>query len=285
MTTIDVEVATGAPFAARHLFDFLAARAVPGIEAWDGVTYSRSLALPGGHGIANATPTAGGVRLVLVLADEGDVDAALHRVHRLLDLAADVAAIDAALAADQVLAPLVTATPGLRVAGSVDPFETAVRAVIGQQISVAGARTVAGRIVASAGERLSIDGGPVTHLFPTAQALAAIDPALLPMPMSRRRTIVDLAARVADGGILLDGGADRDAVTTQLLAVPGIGPWTAGYVRMRGLGDPDVFLPTDLGVKIGLRRLGVDADRADRWRPWRSYALHHVWIAAGLPPG
>ena len=275
---------TAPPFAARHLFAFLAARAVPGVEAWDGQTFHRALTLPGGHGVAGLTPGDGAtVRAVFELADGGDLDEAVRRVRRLLDLDAEPLVIDAALGADDVLAPLVATAPGLRVGGSVDPFETAVRAVIGQQISVAGARTVTGRIVASAGRPLVVGGGPVTHRFPTPAALAHIDPALLPMPMSRRRTIVQLATRVEAGQVVLDDDVARDDVAAMLLAVPGIGPWTAGYVRMRGLGDPDVFLPTDLGVKVGLQRLGVDADRAARWRPWRTYALHHVWRAAGFP--
>ncbi len=288
MTRVEVELGTRAPFAARHLFAFLGARAVPGVEAWDGETFHRALSLPGGDGVASLTlGDEATVRAAFELADRTDLDEAVRRVRRLLDLDAAPTVIDTALGADDVLAPLVASAPGLRVGGSVDPFETAVRAVIGQQISVAGARTVAGRIVAHAGQPLVIGGGLVTHRFPTPAALAAIDPALLPMPMSRRRTIVELARRVDDGQVVLDrdidGDLDRDEVVAALLAVPGIGPWTAGYVRMRGLGDPDVFLPTDLGVKVGLARLGIDAGHADRWRPWRTYALHHVWRAAGFP--
>ena len=284
MTRVEVELRTAPPFAARHLFAFVAARAVPGVEAWDGQTFHRALSLPGGDGVAALTPGDGAtVRAVFELADGGDLDEAVRRVRRLLDLDAEPMVIDASLGADDVLAPLVATAPGLRVGGSVDPFETAVRAVIGQQISVAGARTVAGRIVASAGRPLVVGGGPVTHRFPTPAALARIDPALLPMPMSRRRTIVQLATRVEAGQVVLDHDVARDDAEAMLLAVPGIGPWTAGYVRMRGLGDPDVFLPTDLGVKVGLQRLGVDADHATQWRPWRTYALHHVWRAAGFP--
>ena len=280
---IEVELATGAPFAAAHLFTFLGARAVPGVEAWDGSTFHRALSLPGGHGIVRLSPGAPAtVHAAFELADERDLDDGVQLVRRLLDLGADATTIDAALATDPVLAPLVAGMPGLRVAGSVDPFETAVRAVIGQQISVAGARTVAGRIVASAGQPLAVDGGPLTHVFPTPVALTVIDPDLLPMPMSRRRTIVELAGRVSDGRVVF--AADRPHVEALLLDVPGIGPWTAGYLRMRGLGDPDVFLATDLGVKVGMARLGIDAAHAERWRPWRTYALHHVWTAAGFPP-
>ena len=194
-----------------------------------------------------------------MLQDWRDLAPAVHRLRHLLDLDADPVAIDATLSEDPVLAPLVAAAPGLRTAGSVDPFETAVRAIVGQQISIAGARTVAGRIVAASGAPLAIAGGPLTHVFPTPLALAEIDPVLLPMPASRRRTIVELARRVSDGRVVLDRGADRDAVATALLDVPGIGPWTTGYVLMRGLGDPDVFLSTDLGVTAGLARLGVGA--------------------------
>ena len=283
---LEVELSTAAPFAARHLASFLAARAVPGVEAWDGEMFHRPLRLPHGHGVARLRICRRD-RPVRARLEAGGRSRSTRRplpvLRRLLDLDASSAVIDTALRADPTLAPLIVITPGLRLAGSVEPFETAIRAVIGQQISVAGARTVAGRIVASAGEPIRIPGGPVTHLFPSPAALAAIDPALLPMPASRRRTIVELAAQVADGRIDLRPDADRDAAAAALLAVPGIGPWTVGYVRMRGLGDPDVFLPTDLGVKIGLRRLGIDAGHAERWRPWRSYALHHVWIAAGLP--
>ena len=291
MTSVEIELPARSPFPAAQLFEFLAARAVPGVEAWDGTTFHRALSLPSGHAVARLTPRpeAGvggpaGVFVELDLDDEADRDAAVERVRRLLDLDADVAVIDEVLANDPVLLPLVIASPGLRVAGSVDPFETAVRAVIGQQISVAGARTVAGRIVTSVGQSLQVDATALTHVFPTPAELAAIDPALLPMPMSRRRTIIELARRVDDGRIALHHGVEREEIAAALLAVPGIGPWTAGYVRMRGLGDPDVFLPTDLGVKLGLRCLGVDPDHAHRWRPWRTYAMHHVWTAAGLPP-
>ena len=182
-----------------------------------------------------------------------------------------------------MLGPLVRPRPGCRVPGSVDPFETAVRAVVGQQISVAGARTVTGRIVAAAGAPLTIDGGPLTHVFPTPEALAAVDPTtLFPMPRSRGRTIVELARRVG----ARRAGARRaapiaDVAEATLLDVPGIGPWTAGYVRMRGFGDPDVFLPDrPRRAAPGLPPSAPSAERASRWRPWRSYALHHLWAVA-----
>lgn len=277
----DLDLAVRLPFAADHLVAFLAARAVPGVEHWDGTSFHRSLRLPAGHGVAVLTPDPGGVHVRLRLEDPRDRDAAVRRVRRLLDLDADPLAVDEALAADPALAPSVLATPGLRVAGSVDPFETSVRATIGQQISVAAARTVAGRIVAATGEPLAVEAGPLTHVFPSAEALTALDPATLPMPWSRRRTIVELARRVATGALVLDTDADREKVAAGLLDVPGIGPWTAGYVLMRGFGDRDVFLPTDLGARAGLAALGIDAGHAARWRPYRSYALHHLWTIAG----
>jgi AraC family transcriptional regulator of adaptative response / DNA-3-methyladenine glycosylase II len=172
----------------------------------------------------------------------------------------------------------------VRVPGAVDGTEMAVRAVIGQQVSVVGARTVAARLSAAYGKPVTrTDGGPVTHHFPTAEAIAAVDPSTLPMPRSRGRTLVALCTAVAEGRIDLDAGADRERTTADLLALPGIGPWTADYVRMRALGDPDVLLATDLGVRRGLERLGAPGDarsaatRGHAWAPWRSYALMHLW--------
>lgn len=283
--TVELTLPVRAPFAAGALLDFLGARAVPGVEHWDGSAFHRALDLPHGHGVAVLCPgeRRSGVPTVqarLRLADWRDLSAAVRRVRHLLDLDADPVAVDRALGADPALAALVAAVPGRRVPGSVDPFETAIRATIGQQVSVAGARTIAGRVVAAAGRPLTIDGGPLTHAWPTPGALAALDPSVLPMPQRRRRTILELARRVDAGELVLDAGADRDDVVRALLDVPGVGPWTAGYVLMRGLGDPDVFLPTDLGVRAGLAAVGIDAARADTWAPWRSYALHHVWAAA-----
>ena len=286
---VELELPVREPFAADDVLAFLAARAVPGVEHWDGRAYHRALDLPGGHGTVavragerrDGRPV---VRAALRLTDWRDLTAAVRRIRRLLDLDADPVAVDDALGADPVLAPWVRKVPGRRVPGSVDPFETAVKATIGQQISVAGARTVAGRIVVAAGATLTIDSDVLHHVWPSPASLAAIDPDALPMPRSRRRTIVELARRVATGELVLDPGVDRDDVRAGLLDVPGIGPWTAGYVLMRGLGDPDQFLPTDLGVLAGLRAVGADAARAGRWQPWRSYALHHLWAAAAAAP-
>ncbi len=215
------------------------------------------------------------------LADLRDTAAAVERVRRLLDADCDPVAVSDAFVGDPVLGPLRRRHPGLRVPGHVDGHELAVRAVIGQQVSVAAARTVGGRLVATHGRRVEAGVAGLTHLFPDAETLAVVDPGDLPMPRARGRALVALATALADGTLALDRGADRDDVRETLLALPGIGPWTADYVAMRGLGDPDVFLPTDLGTRAVLARLGQDpaeaAAIADRWRPWRSYALLHLW--------
>jgi AraC family transcriptional regulator of adaptative response / DNA-3-methyladenine glycosylase II len=287
---VTVSLAVREPFDAAALLTFLSDRVVGGIESTDqtadGVaTYSRTMRLPHGHGSVTLTPGADHVVCELELSDLRDLASAVERCRRLLDLDADPVAIDEHLSTDPVLQSRVLERPGLRVPGHVDGFEVAVRAVIGQQISVAGARTIAGRLVTSYGERIA-DDGLLTHVFPTADAMASADPDDLPMPRARGRALVGLAAAVAEERVVLDRSADRADVRDALLGLPGIGPWTADYIALRALGDPDVFLPTDLGVRHGLERLGLDAREAvshsDRWRPWRSYALLHIW-SADLP--
>jgi len=274
-----------APLAAGALLAWLAARAVPGVEEVDGDVYRRSLRLPGGPGVAELAFDAGNVRCRLWLSDARDRAVAQERCRRLLDLDADPDAVAARLGADRLLGPLVRAVPGLRVPGSVDGAELAVRAVLGQQVSVPAARTGAGRLVAEHGEPLARPRGAVTALFPSPAALAALDPERLPMPRARARALVGLCRALADGELRLDPAADRTEARRRLLALPGIGPWTAGYVAMRALGDPDVFLVEDLGVRHGLRRLGGPDDPGEArslaaaWAPWRSYASQHLWQA------
>jgi AraC family transcriptional regulator of adaptative response / DNA-3-methyladenine glycosylase II len=281
------------PLDAAGLLAFLGARAVPGVEAWDDArgTYRRVLDLPHGPGVAELAPAPAGdhVECALRLGDMRDLAAAVQRCRRLLDLDADPVAVDEALAADPLLAPLVDATPGRRVPGAVDGAELAVRAVLGQQISVAGARTLAGRLTAALGEPLpeSLADEALTHAFPTADALAAADPATLPLTRARAHALAGLCAAVAaaEDPLALDPGADRDATRERLLTLPGIGPWTAEYVAMRALGDPDAFPATDLGVRRALERRGEPGDprgaaqRAERWRPWRAYAVQHLWAS------
>lgn len=280
---IQVRLAYRRPADLDGVLGFLSLRAVPGIEEVDGRTYRRSLTLPRGPAVVELTPDDGWVRATLRLSDPRDLAAAVARCRRAFDLDADPHAVDEVLAADPAIRPLVAAAPGRRVPGTVDGAELAVRAVLGQQVSVVAARTIAGRLVAEFGRPLDAPVGTVTHAFPSALALAAADPSSFPMPRTRQRTLHELTSRLADGRIRLDPGADRDDASAALADVPGIGPWTAGYVRMRALADPDVFLPTDLGVRHGLAQLGLPdsasaaRDLAERWTPWRSYALLHIW--------
>jgi AraC family transcriptional regulator of adaptative response / DNA-3-methyladenine glycosylase II len=274
---VTVRLAARGPFAGAALLDFLAARAVPGVELAADGTYARALDLPRGHGTVQIALIDSGVAATFRLTDWRDLAPAVGRVRRLLDLDADPIAIDAHLGADPALAPLIERTPGLRSAGSVDPAETLVRAIVGQQVSVAGARTVTGRITATIGEPLVVEHPGLTHVFPSMGRIAAADADQLPMPAARAATLQWAARIVADGEIALDPGIDRGDVVDQLVAIKGIGPWTAQYVVMRGLGDPDVFLATDLGVKNALTALDLELDATDRWKPWRTYAMHHLW--------
>jgi AraC family transcriptional regulator of adaptative response / DNA-3-methyladenine glycosylase II len=237
------------------------------------------------------TLSAGGkrVRCVLRLEHLRDLGAAVQRCRRLLDLDADPLAVTEALASDAALAPLVVRRPGLRVPGGVDGPELAAWAVLGQQVSVAGARTLAGRLGALRGEALpetlAEADGPLTHLFPVPAALAGLEPGEIGLPAARHGALVGLARALERGEISLDAGADREEAGRRLLTLDGIGSWTASYVAMRALGDPDAFLATDLGVRKGLIRLGLPKSPwgieapAARWRPWRSYAVQHLWAS------
>ncbi len=275
-----IRLGVRAPFAAGEAMSFIGDRAIPGVESWSDGVYRRSLDLPGGVGVVALVAHDDHVAVRVDLSSWADLGVAVQRVRRLLDLDNDPVAVDAALGADPALAALVAATPGRRAPASVDPYETAIRAVIGQQVSVAGARTVAGRIVQAVGRRLTDPAGEVTHVFPRPEELAVASDGAFSMPGARRDTIRRVAAAVADGAIELDVGADPVVAHGQMLALRGIGPWTADYVVMRGLGHPDTFLTNDLGVRHALDHLGLAADRSSRWAPWRSYAVHHLW--AGL---
>lgn len=288
---VTLRLAHRGPYAAGEVFDFLGRRAVPGIEEVVGEpgdrVYRRTLALPYGHGIADVGEAGGGadgagggwLPCRLRLTDLRDLTTAVQRVRRLFDLDADPYAVTERLGADPLLGPLARRRPGLRSPGAVDPGESAVRAVLGQQVTVGAARTLAGTLVAAYGKPLPASDGSLTHLFPDPDGLAEAPLTELGMPESRRRTIRTVATALADGTVDLDPGADRDEAERALLALRGIGPWTAGYIRMRALGDPDVFLPGDAGVRHGAARIGAAAEHAEGWRPWRSYAVHHLWNA------
>ena len=279
------------PFDANGMLRFLGTRAVAGVETFDGETYRRTLRLPHGAGVVVLSDGGDHIRCVLRLENLRDLGSAVQRCRSLLDLDADPVAVSDVLGSDPLLGALVRRSPGRRVPGSVDGTELAFRAVLGQQVSVAGARTLAGRLVARCGEplpeTLAAEDGEPTRLFPGPHAVAGAALDGLGVPSARRETLRALARAVAGGGIVLDPGSEREEVERRLLELRGIGPWTASYVAMRALGDPDAFLPTDLGVRKAIFRLGHAGDRrsvaslAERWRPWRAYATQHLWASLG----
>ncbi|MFI7573440.1 DNA-3-methyladenine glycosylase 2 family protein [Micromonospora sp. NPDC049497] len=306
--TITLRLAYRPPLHAAALLDFLALRALPGVEEVRDGAYRRGLRLPHGTGEATLTPTDGYVAATLRLTDMRDLSPAVARCRRLFDLDADPAAVDDTLAADPALAGAVTAEPGVRVPRAVDGWEMAVRAIIGQQVSVTSARTTLTRLLTHlptptpTGVDHEVDGcsdlrttrqphdqpgaGRGFRGFPSAAEVLGISDSGFGMPGGRRESIRALARAVADGGLNLEPGGDREETRRRLTELPGIGAWTAGYVAMRALGDPDVLLPTDLGVRRGAAALGLPDDPktldayADRWRPWRSYAVVRLWRAA-----
>jgi AraC family transcriptional regulator of adaptative response / DNA-3-methyladenine glycosylase II len=282
---LQVRLAVRAPFAGQHLLAFLAGRAVPGVGHVDGDGYTRSLRLAHGAAVVRLEVGELGCTCTMALQSLADLQSAVQRTRRLFDLDADPEMVDSHLSEDPLLRPLVERRPGLRAPGHPDGTELLVRAVLGQQVSVAGARTLASRLVAAHGEALPEPVGAVTHLFPSAATIAALPSTEFAMPRSRAAALTGACRLIADGELVLDAGTDREHARTVLQSVPGIGPWTAGYVAMRALGDPDVFLPTDIGVRNALQRLGTAADPrsaaalAEAWRPWRTYALHHLWAS------
>ncbi len=247
-----------------------------GLERYAGGVFTRVVSARRGPALVEVTPLIGDVRIRLLAGDLRDAHDLTARFRALLDLDSRPADVDSVLAADPALAPLVARRPGLCAPGSIDGFETAVRVVVGQQISLAGARTVLGRIVAEHG-RPAFDDEPGWLLFPAPETLSALDPTTLPMPRARGRSVQALAVATADGSLQLD---DPDLLTLRstLLALPGIGPWTADYLAMRVAGDRDVLLASDLVVKRAAVDLGIDlADGRPDWAPYRSYATHHLW--------
>ena len=287
--TLELRLPYREPFDGEGLIEFLARRVIAGVEEVHLGAYRRSLSLPNGPGIVELLPLDGYVQARLWLEDLRDLGAAIHRCRGLLDLDSDPHSVLDVLGSDPLLGSLVRAAPGRRVPGSVDGGELAVRALLGQQISLRGAATLGARLVAQFGEPLERPLGGVTHLFPDSAALAAADLEGLAMPVSRRRALTGLARALASGEIELDRGADRLEVRARLMELPGIGPWTAEYVAMRALRDPDAFLASDLGVRHALERLGTDgrAPSAERlsqaWRPYRAHAVLHLWASLASP--
>ncbi len=326
ISTITVRLPVRQPFAFAPLLRFLEIRALPGVETIrftsspiasglrpvsdsrpetggltnnvapiepthstnHAATYARSLFLPNGPAVVELLLSDDGVIATFHLSDLADLQAGIARCRRLLDLDADPLVIDTALAIDSHLAPLVKATPGRRSPGAVDPHELCVRAVLGQQVSVAAARTLAARLVDRLGSPSPFAVAGITRMFPLDAVMAEQDPATIGIPMARARALVGFSDALATGKISLDVGVDRVEAMKAMEALPGIGPWTASYVCMRSLSDPDVFLATDLAVRQGANRMNLPAElkpldsHAQAWRPWRSYATHHLWGALAM---
>jgi len=268
------------PLCPDNLFGHLAATAVPGVEEVRYGAYRRTMRLPRGPGIVALRPGASHVACRLWLSGADDADPAIDRCRWLLDLDSDPEAVDGALRSDPALRPIVERAPGRRVPRTVDGGEMAVRAVLGQQVSTAAARTTTGELAARLGEPIADRAGGLTRLFPTPQALRG---AALAMPAARQRAVAALVDALAAGRLALGPDADRGAARAALAELPGIGPWTTEVIAMRALGDPDAFPATDLGVRRAAEALGLPGSpgaltaRAERWRPWRAYSVQYLW--------
>ncbi|SDQ67403.1 DNA-3-methyladenine glycosylase II [Tsukamurella pulmonis] len=276
---LSLRLALRRPYATGWVRWFLGAHAVAGLEHADGDRYTRVLRLPGGNGIATVdlgSVPDGYVRATLSLATMSDLSTAVARLRHLLGLDADPTATDEALAGDPQLAPLVAGTPGIRLFGDVDPAELLVRTMIGQQISIAAAATHEARLVATLGEEVDDPEGRVTHAFPTPAAIAEEGAAVLTGPRARVSAILGVATELAAGRIDLHAGMTRAEARAELLRLRGVGPWTADYVAMRMLADPDTLLTSDLVVAKGARLLDLDVT-GNRWSPWGSYVSLHLW--------
>ncbi|HEX4062670.1 MAG TPA: AlkA N-terminal domain-containing protein [Streptosporangiaceae bacterium] len=275
------------PFHPDNLFGHLVATAVPGVEEWRDGAFRRTLRLPHGHGVVSLRPLPDHVACQLAVTDLRDLATAVSRCRRLLDLDADPVAAADVLSADPLLAPLVAKAPGRRVPRTVDAAEFALRAVLGQQVSTAAASTHGARLATALGEPVEDPAGGLTRLFPEPARLAEAETALLAMPRTRRETITGLAAALAAGDVDLSPGGDWPRARERLIARPGIGPWTVEMIAMRGLGDPDAFPATDLGVRAAARELGLPPSPAaltrlaSAWRPWRAYAVQYLWATGG----
>lgn len=284
--TLAVVVEVRPPFDAAAAFAFLRARAVPGTEAFVGDSYLRGVCANGLTGVVTVRPAKD--RSAILVEASSSLGPALMaivaRVRRLFDADADPALIATHLAEDESLAPYVLARPALRVMGAFEPFEWAIRAVLGQQISVRAARTIAGRLVAKLGVALKNPETPLGPAFawPDAARLAEASPETLKslgLTSARAHTVLTLARATADGTLALDGSREPEATRQALLALPGIGPWTAQYIELRALGQPDAFPAGDLGLRKALGGISTAAceSRSERWRPWRAYAAAHLW--------
>jgi AraC family transcriptional regulator, regulatory protein of adaptative response / DNA-3-methyladenine glycosylase II len=287
--TLSLRLPFRKPFCPDNLFGHLAATAVPGVEEWRAGAYRRTIRLTHGHAIVGLRPTPDHVACQLSLTDQRDLTSAISRCRWMLDLDADPEAVDAVLSQDPAMARLVASSPGRRVPRTVDPAEFAVRAVLGQQVSTAAARTHAARLVRAYGDPVFDPHGGLTHLFPTPKVLTALDPSDLAMPGSRRRTLMGMVEALSQGRLDLDLGADWREARVRLNALYGFGPWTVESIAMRSLGDPDAFTAGDLGVRLAAEKLGMPTtsrtltEHSHLWRPWRSYAVQYLWASGEHP--
>jgi len=287
--TLSLRLPFRKPFCPDNLFGHLAATAVPGVEEWRAGAYRRTIRLTHGHAIVGLRPTPDHVACQLSLTDQRDLTSAISRCRWMLDLDADPEAVDAVLSQDPAMARLVASSPGRRVPRTVDPAEFAVRAVLGQQVSTAAARTHAARLVRAYGDPVFDPHGGLTHLFPTPKVLTAMDPSDLAMPGSRRRTLMGMVEALSQGRLDLDLGADWREARVRLNALYGFGPWTVESIAMRSLGDPDAFIAGDLGVRLAAEKLGMPTtsrtltEHSHLWRPWRSYAVQYLWASGEHP--
>jgi AraC family transcriptional regulator of adaptative response / DNA-3-methyladenine glycosylase II len=284
--TIDLVLPYRGPLDAAGVFAWMAARAVTGVEEATATSFSRHLRMPGGPAWFEVRQEeTERLHLRARVAQLGDLTPLVAIARRIFDLDADPLAVDEALAAHPPLAPLVARTPGIRVPGAADPHEMLIRAMIGQQITVVAARTALTALTDALGERT-----PEGLLFPTMSAIATHGAEVLRGPAARIRAVTGAAAALADGSLTLTVGDDGPTQRAALLAMPGIGPWTADYVRMRVLGDPDVLLPGDVALRAGAAASGLPAEPktltawAERAAPWRSYLSAHLWRAAPIRP-
>jgi AraC family transcriptional regulator of adaptative response / DNA-3-methyladenine glycosylase II len=282
---IDLVLPHRGPLDAEGLFAWMRARAIAGAEVATGGSFARTLRLPGGPAwFELRLDEVGRVRLRARLSHLGDLPTLVTRARRLFDLDADPIAVDEALARHPELAPLVAAVPGIRVPGAADPHEMLIRAMVGQQITVAAARTALSALTRELGDDVDAFDG-ATKLFPTMAAIAERGHEVLRGPAARTRALIGVAEALADGSLRLTAGDDGAEQRAALLAMPGIGPWTADYVRMRVSGDPDVFLPGDVAVRAGAQAAGIPSEAAAltawaaRTAPWRSYFTAHLWQA------
>jgi AraC family transcriptional regulator, regulatory protein of adaptative response / DNA-3-methyladenine glycosylase II len=276
------------PFDGGALLAFFAQRAVCGVERCSSTSLTRSLSLPKGAAVAELEPQAAQLVVRLWLDDVRDLGAAVDVCRRLFDVDADPGAIATVLGADPLLAPLVCARPGLRVPGSADAEEIAIRAVLGQQVSVARATALAARLTGQLGEPLPQPRHGVERTFPSAAAVAHADLEGLGLTRERAATLRRLTMAIAAADIDLTPGADGTETVRRLLSIRGIGAWTATYIAMRGLRDPDAFPAGDLGLRRAFEQAGGEAGdalvaRAERWRPWRAYATVHLWNQLSHP--